>query len=474
MSALLQNRFPSVAFGTSGVRALVSDLTPDVIAAYVYAFVERLVRSGELAGGRSVAVAMDLRPSSPDIVRTILGTLQSLGIGMDWLGALPTPALALHCMEEHMPGIMVTGSHIPFDRNGIKFYRPTGEILKDDEAAMLATPIPEICISEWTVSRLEGAVSDAAQNRYIRRYRKYFGGDALRGLRVGVYQHSAVGRDLVGTILSELGGMTIPLGRSDAFVPMDTEAVSEADVSRARQWCREHTLDALVSTDGDGDRPLVFDAEGNFIRGDLLGLICARELGIEALAVPVNCNTAIEQSGAFRRVIRTRIGSPYVIAGMEGLLADNEDAVAGFEANGGFLLASPRQGLRALPTRDAILPIAAILAVAVREKKTVAGLAAQLPSRFTYSDRLQNIPFAESHALLARLTEDANYRGNLFLWVGKEINIETIDGIRMTFVDGNCIHLRASGNAPELRCYTESTSYPLAKKLCEETLRRLT
>ncbi|MGZ8983616.1 MAG: hypothetical protein ACXW11_06640 [Methylotenera sp.] len=100
---------------------------------------------------------------------------------------------------------------------------------------------------------------------------------------------------------------------------------------------------------------------GNWLRGDIVGLLCARHLGVQMLAVPVSCNTATEQSAAFDKVIRTEIGSPYVIAGMQRL-EDTAKSFAGVEANGGFLVGSriEREGLvlEALPTRDAALPAA--------------------------------------------------------------------------------------------------------------------
>ncbi|MCT7085273.1 phosphomannomutase, partial [Salmonella enterica subsp. enterica serovar Oranienburg] len=67
--------------------------------------------------------------------------LQQLGIETIYYGVIPTPALAYRSMQDNIPCIMVTGSHIPFDRNGLKFYRPDGEITKADELAILAAEV---------------------------------------------------------------------------------------------------------------------------------------------------------------------------------------------------------------------------------------------------------------------------------------------------------------------------------------------
>lgn len=469
----IQSAFPELAFGTSGVRALVKSFSFGAVAAYVFSFVQRMRQIDALGKEGQIAIGIDLRPSSPDIALMVCETLAHLGIRPDYLGALPTPALALYCLDSGIPGIMITGSHIPFDRNGIKFYRPDGEVLKEDEAAIASTVIPADALPVQASWSQLPKVSLQARAAYVRRYVDFFGADALAGLRIGVYEHSAVGRDLTEEVLLALGAEVIALGRSEEFVPVDTEAVNDADLAQAKRWCGEHCLDVLVSTDGDGDRPLVFDADGNFVRGDILGALCARMMGIEALAVPVSCNTAIEKTGFFPRILRTRIGSPYVIAGMNQLLAEGFARVAGFEANGGFLLGSALQNLSELPTRDALLPMISILVAAKRRALSVADLVAELPQRFTYSDRLKNIPSEFSQTLLSRLIDDAAFRMQLFQENGEVVSIDQTDGVRMSFADGHIAHLRASGNAPELRCYAEAPTYDQAKALCERTLKRI-
>jgi phosphomannomutase len=106
----------------------------------------------------------------------------------------------------------------------------------------------------------------------------------------------------------------------------------------------DHALDALVSTDGDGDRPLLADGEGRVVPGDILDQITAAAVGAEVVVTPVSSNSGFDLSGRFARVIRTKIGSPYVIAGM----AAAGGRVGGYEANGGFLLGFA--GAQAHPT----------------------------------------------------------------------------------------------------------------------------
>lgn len=184
-------------------------------------------------------------------------------------------------------------------------------------------------------------------------------------------------------------------------MPVDTEAVSDEDRARGRDWSATHSLDATLTTDVDGDRPLLADEQGNWLRGDIVGLLCARELDTQGLVVAVSCNTAIENSDAFAEVLRTRIGSPYVSAGMEQL-ADRYERVAGFEASGGFLLGSAiekeKRLLEALPTRDALLPALTLMVSAARANKPLSELVADLPARYTASDRLKGFPASEVKA----------------------------------------------------------------------------
>mgnify|MGYP002712284966 CR=1 FL=1 len=456
-----------ISFGTSGARGLVSDFSDDVVAAFTQSFLR--VMQAEFAVKR-VAVGIDNRPSSPIMAAACSGAAQALGIEVDYYGVLPTPALAYQALQDQIPAIMVTGSHIPFDRNGLKFYRPTGEITKADELAIVSTNSELIPFS----SALSVANPLAATN-YIKRYTDVFSSGILQGLHIGLYEHSSAGRDLYADLFRQLGAEVTSLERTDTFVPIDTEAVAEVDAQKGLAWSKEFGFDAIFSTDGDGDRPLIADETGTWLRGDIVGLLCARELGIDALAVPVSCNTAIEKSGVFSAVTRTRIGSPYVIAALE-TLAPEYRAVAGFEANGGFLLGSDvtlnGQSLKALPTRDALLPGIALLAAAASTK--LSQQVASLPARFTASDRIQNIPTDKSKALIAEATQDsASLLRQLDMANRQVATTNTTDGLRLSFVDGDIIHLRPSGNAPELRCYAEASSQPVAAALVKQVLAAL-
>jgi phosphomannomutase len=459
-------------FGTSGLRGLVSDMTDDACAAWTAAFLAHLAATGGLPV--ALLVGLDRRPSSPRIAAAVRGAARRAGVEAVNLGVLPTPALALLAARRGLPAVMVTGSHIPFDRNGLKFYRPEGEIGKADEAGILAAmdkPAPAAA-----TPAAERAEMDAAAS-YVERLVRFFPMQALAGWRVGVWRHSAAGRDVTEAALRALGAETVPLGETEGFVAIDTEAVNPADEAQARTWAAEHGLHALVSTDGDGDRPLVADETGAFLRGDILGVLTAKALGADAVATPINANTALERSGWFARTLRTRVGSPFVIEGMERLAGQGARLVAGFEANGGFLLGGEAVSatgarLQPLPTRDALTPMLAVLVMAAARGVPLSRLAAELPARATASDRIQETPTEASQALIARMAADPAARDGFLAaaGLGPAQAVDLTDGLRMTLAGDEIVHLRPSGNAPELRAYAEAADGARAAALVAAAL----
>lgn len=457
-----------IQFGTSGARGLVEQFTANACAAFTHAFMQCMQSQFEF---KTVALAIDNRPSSPAMAQACIKALEQLGLEAVYYGVVPTPALAYVAMQDNIPCIMITGSHIPFDRNGLKFYRPDGEISKADEQAILNADASFTAINYLP----ELVVSQRAAADYIARYTDLFDASLLSGKRIGIYEHSSAGRDLYAPLFTSLGAEVISLERSDEFVPIDTEAVADADKLKALNWSKQYQLDAIFSTDGDGDRPLVADENGEWLRGDILGLLCSSAMNIEALAIPVSCNTVVESLETFKHVERTKIGSPYVIAEF-ATLTKTYASVAGFEANGGYLLGSGVQVngkmLKALPTRDAVLP--ALMLFAAAGNNDISPLVNALPKRVTDSDRIQNFATEKSLQILA----DGQANPELLLAkLGFESvaikNVDVTDGLRLTLDNDDVIHLRPSGNAPELRCYAESTSIASAKQYVDKVLAKI-
>ncbi|HWP24377.1 MAG TPA: phosphomannomutase [Candidatus Binatia bacterium] len=537
-----------LAFGTSGLRGLVKDITDLEAYINVKATLRYLLRIGDIDAGSTVVVAGDLRPSTERILRACARAILDAGCRVENAGRIPTPALLFHCLSTRRAGVMVTGSHIPFDRNGIKINKTVGELLKSDEPGILAE-VERVRREEYGRSAADSAFdprgmlkttvalpppNSAAEEAYVRRYLDCFRSGALAGLRVFVYQHSAVGRDFLPRLLRQLGAEVVAGGRSDAFIPIDTENVTDEQLDRLDEFVvaygsQSAPLDAIVSTDGDSDRPLVAAVLGasapkpgarrvRFLPGDLLGIVVAEYLRADAAAVPISANDAVERRMAERQVAleKTKIGSPYVIAAMENLRARNARRVVGWEANGGFLtgsdIALKESVLTALPTRDSTLPILANLTAAAEQKISLSALWDRLPARFGRAGLLDDFPADASRAILRRLippgeTIEVAFHGDdevvdrsragvpaeplaphraaewrerrallsrFFtptLGFDEIVRINVLDGVRVYFRNGDIAHIRPSGNAPQLRIYANADSQARADRIVEYAVR---
>jgi phosphomannomutase len=371
----------------------------------------------------------------------------------------------------------------------------------------------------------------AAEEAYVARYLASFAAGGLSGLRVLVFQHSAVGRDILPRILRELGAEVTTTGRSDTFVPIDTENITDEQLDRLEEFALAaeasgRPLDAIVSTDGDSDRPLVTAVlpaaetrpggrRVRFLAGDLLGIVVAEYLRADAAAVPISANDAVERRMEERGVLlaKTKIGSPYVVSALEELGRDAAcERIVGWEANGGFLTGSAvaltSGTLAALPTRDATLAILANLFAAAEERIGLATLWSRLPARFGRAGLIDNFPVEASRAILARLIPASDVievefgdsgqvldRGNpnvapmalaqgvsaewqqrkatLGRWFTTALGfddiarINVLDGVRLYFRNGDVAHIRPSGNAPQLRIYANSDSQARADQIVE-------
>jgi len=467
-------------FGTSGVRGLVTEMTDLECYFFTLAFLRYARVQCPLP---ELGIAGDLRPSTPRILVAVAQASEDAGFAVRNFGGIPTPALCLAGITRGIPTIMVTGSHIPDDRNGIKFNLPSGEILKRDEPGILQAYDDLKRDPSAIVRRFDerGGFADpplslppcdaAAAEEYCRRYLDFYPARSLQGKRVGVYQHSAVGRDLLTRVLDGLGAEVVELARSDDFVAVDTEAVGNPD--QLAQWVASRQLDALVGTDGDSDRPLVVAENGRLVHGDLLGMLTARYLRADSVVVPVSCNSGLEQSGMFSHILRTRIGSPFVIEGMQGLARAGRGIVVGFEANGGFLLGTNVPGrtgagdLTALPTRDALLPILTVLHESALRQQPLSELVVELPARFTVSGLIKRFPLHTGHRIIALIRERGLewFAGLLPPDVAPPQEVDFTDGARIRLANGGIVHLRPSGNAPEFRCYTEADCQAEAQQL---------
>ncbi len=503
-------------FGTSGRRGKVVDLTQLEVYINALAELEYLQSLGPAEGGilrgEEVFFARDLRLSSdsfvPDeegrgeIAQAIVAAIRDAGMHAINLGTIPTPALTCYALARGKGSIMITGSHIPFDRNGYKANSSKGELRKEQEAPindhvrkererLYSQDQDQSLFDERGMFRtghqeLPAEIPDA-RAAWIKRFTSFFKDASLRGKRILVDQQSAVGRDLLVEVLERLNAQVIAAGRSETFVPIDTENIGAAQLATIQALVLEATtkqgpIDAVVSTDGDSDRPLILGLDAatgkaHFFGGDLVGMVVAEFLKADAVVVPISCNDAVDR-GNLKSVVeaKTRIGSPFVIAGMEEARRSGKKRVCGWEPNGGFLTGSDitRDGgvLPALLTRDAILPILCVLYAANESAVSVVDLFERLPKRFSRAALLESFPKALGLKLVAFFTPSAGdgtkdpetssletIRQRLAKFFTKEMgfgmisHVDYTDGVRVLFDNGDVAHVRPSGNADELRIY---------------------
>lgn len=468
-------------FGTSGLRALVSDMTDHECYVNTLGFLRFLEAEEDLKVGDVVYLAGDLRDSTPRIMRAVHQAVIDFGCQTVNCGLVPTPTVACYAFGQHAPSIMVTGSHIPADRNGIKFQKSEGEVMKADEAGIMeAVAQARQNVSADDISPTElPAIDDRAKQSYVERYTSLLDAKTLAGKKVVLYQHSSVGRDIMADILRQLGADVVTVGRTDTFVPIDTENVTPADQAYFKQLAVEHPdAFAIVSADGDADRPFVIDETSTFHRGDVLGAVTATYLQADAAAYPASTNDAVDETLSKRNIgfARTKIGSPYVIDAMNKAVDSGKQRVVGWEVNGGFLTANDiKLGsgyLPALPTRDAMLPIIAALHSAAAQDLKVSELFASLPQRYTQAGLLDNFPVEISKKLgdyFSQNTDTTNAELESYFSSDKGFggitDINLADGIRISFDNSDVAHVRPSSNAPQLRIYSNADSQDRADEI---------
>jgi phosphomannomutase len=567
-------------FGTSGLRDRDENLTDFEVFINTRAFIDYLLEIGEspdgIARGSKVAMAVDFRPSShlDRIPRAVAVAILEAGCTIDYCGRIPTPALTLHGMRHGIASIMVTGSHIPFGENGIKFNRPNGEILKQEESAIMRhveavrermasmsatwfTPDGafrtggngrDVDLAKWLseAASMCGVANEDAAAAYIDRYRIAFGRDALKGINLVFYQQSAVGREIIPQILRELGAhvrAVEPLNvERGEFLPVDTEKMEEPILSKLRSFlvadepCGKPF--AVVSADGDSDRPVLCSENGEFIVGDKLGVLASLYLKPDFVALPITCNSAaVDLLRGFAAVEQTKVGAPYVNKAMlDARKAKPHIKAAGYEANGGYLLGADwdidGRTLKALPSRDAVLPIVCALLLATQGKMKMpqGGPVRKLSDLLALFNRQTAAGVVDAHSegvpytieagkkIVERISpsdasvEEVDYTSEIVHFKqddgGKRrsvrfadlssnslrdfiasvrkllshhmsanpagfsaiMKLNYLDGVRIYFDNGDVVHLRPSGNSAEFRFYAEAATQARASEICAQRI----
>jgi phosphoglucosamine mutase len=302
-------------FGTDGVRGIVGeDLTPQLV--------ERLGRAATLwVGGGAVFVGRDTRGTGPELERAFASGVASAGGHAVLGGILPTPAVALLALDL---GVVISASHNPPEYNGVKFFRKDGSKLTDEDEeaieALLEAPPSEP--DRGQVDDLEVAVDS-----YLDLVLERFGTD-LTGLRIGVDCANGAYTWIAPRAFEELGAEVVAIGVDPDGTNINV-GCGATDLRALQQLVREQRLDLGVAFDGDGDRMLAVDENGDPLDGDQIVAVLALDLGVDRVAVTTMTNLGfhrlMEACGV--RVLVTDVGDRYVLEALKregGLLGGEQ------------------------------------------------------------------------------------------------------------------------------------------------------
>ncbi|MBV0925743.1 phosphoglucosamine mutase [Halomicroarcula limicola] len=439
-------------FGSSGVRGVAGkELTPR----YVLQVAEGAgsVWAGEY--GR-VAVARDTRITGRTYVNAMTSGLTGTGFDVDRLGIAPMPALQAYCDREGVPGVMITASHNPPAYNGIKLVGDDGvefsrELLDRVEAAMAEDSTQ----AAWEQVGVDRDVESARQS-YREEVREAVDRERIAeaDLTVVVDPGHGAGSLTSPDLFRELGCTvhTINAQPDGHFPGRDPEPV-EANLGDLRAYVESTDADLGIAHDGDADRAMFVDSEGEHVEGDeVLAALAAAELDPgEGVVSAVNASQrlvdVVEDVGADLSL--TPIGSTHIVSRIHELEAEGTHVSIAGEGNGGILFPEYRIA------RDGAYTAARFceLVAETPARELVA------PYADYYNDR-RNLHIeteSEREAMLASIEAYAET---------VDADLDTTDGWRLDFGDG-WVLARPSGTEPLVRVYAEARTPERAAELAE-------
>lgn len=423
-------------FGTDGIRGDATSLLTDD-------FVQRMGAAvvGVLGGpGTRMAIIRDTRESGPRIERALAAGAASAGASVKLGGVLPTPAAPVLIERLGFDLVaVVSASHNPFADNGIKFFGPGGLKLTDtveeeiERLIDLPTPAAE---RAGTVDRLHGAADD-----YLRALGERFAELDLTGKRIALDTANGSTYLAAPQIMRELGAELTVINDAPDGTNIN-EACGSTHVEALQELVKGGDFDAAFAFDGDGDRLIALDAEGNVVDGDeILALAAihlknAGRLPGDGVAVTVMTNygfhNAMREAGV--EVAVTQVGDRYVL---EALL--ERDWALGGEQSGhvidrGFVPSGDG-------TASALLVLEALCASGVALTELVP--MQKLPQT------LQNVRVADRHAI----------EGAATVW-------SAVDAANAELEGRGRVLVRASGTEPLVRVMVEAPTLDEATEIC--------
>ncbi|MDQ1212513.1 phosphoglucosamine mutase [Pantoea anthophila] len=310
-------------FGTDGIRGKVGEapITPDFVLKLGWAAGKVLARHGS----KKIIIGKDTRISGYMLESALEAGLAAAGLTAAFTGPMPTPAIAyLTRTFRAEAGIVISASHNPFDDNGIKFFSSEGTKLPDDveEAIELEMEKPITCVESAQLGRASRIV-DAA-GRYIEFCKGTFPSELnLNGLKIVVDCANGATYHIAPNVLRELGATVIAIGVQPDGMNINKEC-GATDLKLLQQRVLAEKADIGLAYDGDGDRIMMIDHQGDKVDGDQILYIIAREAlrqgqlrggVVGTLMSNMGLELALKQLGI--PFTRAKVGDRYVLEKMQ-------------------------------------------------------------------------------------------------------------------------------------------------------------
>ena len=301
-------------FGTDGVRGVVGELiTSDLV--------ERLGKASALWSGRGrVFVGRDTRASGEELEEAFARGVASAGGVAVLAGVVPTPAVALLRLDL---GVVISASHNPPEYNGVKLFDRDGRKLSDSSEEEIEALFEANAPGGGEINRIGVAVDS-----YLEHVLERFGSD-LSGMRVAVDCANGAYAGIAPRAFEQLGAQVTAIGNAPDGNNINV-GCGATDLSLLQQTVASGDFDLGVAFDGDGDRMLAVDANGEAVDGDQIVAILALHLGVDMVAVTTMTNLGFHRLMDDRgvRVVTTDVGDRYVLEALhrEGGLLGGEQS----------------------------------------------------------------------------------------------------------------------------------------------------
>jgi len=423
-------------FGTNGIRGVFGkEITLDLALEFSYALATYF-------HDKPLLIGYDGRHSSVILAKAVRAGLNSIGVDVADAGLVPTPCLQ-HCIKRlgYKGGVMITASHNPPEYNGIKVMASDGvELAREEELKVediyfdKKFKLPDMNIGNETEER-------RATDTYINGVVSLVDANLIRTKKLKVVLDIGNGAQAVTAprLLESLGCNVITINDAiDGSFPGRGSEPTPDNLSLLSQTVKENSADLGIAYDGDGDRCIFCDEQGNVYGGDRSGAlltdhVLAKNKGAKVVT-PINSSILIDiiASKWNATLIKTKIGSVEVSREML-----KSSSLVGLEENGGFMYG------KHIAVRDGAMTSALMLEIIASKSMKLSELMSALPKFYQYKTKFVCTK-EQSSKVIEHLISKAS---------GK---VETLDGVKIWLNDTSWVMVRQSGTEPVMRLYAES------------------